>query len=268
MKKYLTIALATTLTLLMSACGDKQPTGETQANTNTPTPSKTIRIATESSFKPFSYLDTQGNVVGFEIDLANALCQQMNATCDISSQDWDSLIPSLNAQKFDAVMAGLSVTEERKQVVAFSTPYFNNTLVLVGKKGDNTTINDIDGKQIATQQATVSAQYLEKNHPKAIIKNYDKQDNAYLDLSAGRVDYMLSDIVPMLDWLKSESGQDFEVKGSPIDIDDVVAIALRQNDPLIDDFNHALARLKENGKYDKIVAQYFDTNIINQTKPQ
>ena len=81
-------------------------------------------IATESSFKPFSYLDKQGQLVGFEIDLANALCKQMQADCQIVSQDWDSLIPSLNANKSDAIMAGMSITEERLNAVDFSEPYF------------------------------------------------------------------------------------------------------------------------------------------------
>lgn len=221
--------------------------------------SQVIHIATESNFKPFSYLDSSGNIVGFEIDLANALCKQMQAQCKISSQDWDSLIPSLNANKFDAVMAGMSITEERKMAVDFSEPYFNNTLVFVGKKGDNATIKDSDGKSVAVQQATISADYLAKNHPKAVVKSYDKQDNAYLDLTAGRADYMLSDIVPMSDWLKSEQGAGFEIKGEPIDIDDKVAIAFKKgNGELVGKFNTALAELKANGDYDKLVAQYFD----------
>lgn len=222
-----------------------------------------IRIATESSFKPFSYLDTQGNLVGFEIDLAHALCDQIKADCQITSQDWDALIPGLNASKFDAIMAGMSATQERAKVVAFSEPYFNNTLVLVAKKDSPLGIKDIDGKSVAIQQATVSADYLAQHHPNAVIKSYDKQDNAYLDLKAGRVDFMLSDIVPMLDWLKSENGSDFEVKGDPIDIDDKVAIALRKDDAeLKAKFDGAILALKQNGEYDKIVSKYFDLATI------
>lgn len=218
-----------------------------------------IRIATESSFKPFSYLDTQGNLVGFEIDLAHALCDQIKAQCEITSQDWDALIPGLNADKFDAIMAGMSATQERAKVVAFSEPYFNNTLVLVAKKDSPLGINDVNGKTVAVQQATLSADYLSQHYPEAIVKNYDKQDNAYLDLKAGRVDFMLSDIVPMLDWLKTENGAEFEVKGEPIDIDDKVAIALRKDDAeLKAKFDGAIQTLKQNGEYDKMVAKYFD----------
>lgn len=245
--------------LALSACGaDNSKSGDT-ATATAPTSDKVIKIATESNFKPFSYLDTSGNLVGFEIDLANALCQQIQAQCTIHSHDWDSLIPSLNTEQFDAVMAGMSVTPDRLEAVDFSDPYFNNTLVFVGKKGDNTDLNNADGKTVAVQQATVSADYLTKNHPKVTVKSYDKQDNAYLDLSAGRADYMLSDIVPISDWLKTEQGTNFEIKGEPIDINDKVAIAVKKgNNELVTQFNIALAELKQNGEYDKIVAQYFD----------
>lgn len=259
MKLKLLSALA--LTALVSACGQDKP-AETTAATTEPAGEKQIRIATESSFKPFSYLDASGNLVGFEIDLANALCEEMKAKCDIQSQDWEGLIPGLNAGKYDAIMAGMSATEERAKVVDFSDSYFNNTLVLLGKKGVELSAAALDGKNIAVQQATVSADHLAANHPNAVVKAYDKQDNAYLDLSAGRVDGMMSDIVPALDWLKTETGADFEVKGEPIDINDTVAIALRKDDALKGEFNAALAKLKENGKYDELVGKYFDQNIV------
>lgn len=270
MKAFAMVGGMTLLALSLAACGDKTPEQTAQkpaenAPASEPATTK-IRIATETSFKPFSYLDTQGNPIGFEIDLANAMCGQMKVECEIVPSDWDSLIPNLNANKFDAVMAGMSATEERAKVVDFSEPYFNNTLVLVAKKDQAVSIKDIDGKNVAVQQATVSGDYLTKNHPKAIIKSYDKQDNAYLDLSAGRAEFMLSDIVPMLDWLKTDNGQAFEVKGEPIDINDKVAIALRKGDPLKGKFDTALSELKASGEYDKIVAKYFDLNAMGMSK--
>ncbi|MDO4895071.1 transporter substrate-binding domain-containing protein [Moraxella sp.] len=252
MTKILKIASTVLAITALTACGNDK-TENTAANTE----EKVVRIATESSFKPFSYLDNQGNLAGFEIDLANALCEEMKTKCEISSQDWDGLIPGLNADKFDAVMAGMSITEERLKVVDFSEPYFDNTLVLVGKKGDTSTIADVDGKAVATQQATISADYLQKNHPKALIKVYDKQDNAYLDLTAGRVQFMLSDIVPISDWLTTEQGKDFEVKGEPIDIGDKVGIAVVKDSPFKAQFDAALASLKANGKYAQISDKYF-----------
>lgn len=266
--KY-TLKFATTLlaAAVLSACGNDKP-DTAAAPTAEPAAAgaeKQIRIATESNFKPFSYLDTQGNLAGFEIDLANALCEEMKAKCEIVSQDWDSLIPSLQANKADAIMAGMSITEERLKVVDFSDSYFDNTLVLIGKKGDATTINDLAGKTVATQQATVSADYLAKNYPDATVKTYDKQDNAYLDLTAGRAELMLSDIMPVTDWLTTEQGQSFEIKGEPIDIGDKVGIAVRKDDAeLKAAFNTALASLKTNGKYAEIAAKHLGDTVKAQ----
>ena len=201
-----------------------------------------IRIATESSFVPFSYKDANGKLIGFEIDLADALC---------------GLIPGLQAQKYNAIMAGMSDTAERRQVVAFSDPYFTNNLVVIGKKGVDKGADDLAGKSVGAQRSTTAAEYLAKNFPKATSKLYDTQDNAYLDLESGRTDLMISDSAPALSWLKTAKGQGFEVKGQPINIDDNIAIALRQNDPLIGKFNTALAALKANGTYDKISQKYF-----------
>ncbi|OOR90818.1 ABC transporter substrate-binding protein [Moraxella caviae] len=253
--KLMTAAVATAL---LAACGGDKPAETSNSG------EKFIRIATESSFKPFSYLDNQGNLVGFEIDLANALCEEMKAKCEISSQDWDGLIPGLNADKFDAIMAGMSATAERAQVVDFSEPYFDNTIVLIGKKGVDADANALAGKTVAAQLATVSADWVSANQPQATLKTYDKQDNAYLDLSAGRADVMMSDIVPALDWLKTEAGQDFEVKGEPIDIGDTVAIAVRKGDALKAEFDAALAALKTNGKYNEIVGNYFDASVVGK----
>lgn len=265
MKRMFVIATALAGALL---AGCSEP-AQTDATPNTQTDTKQIRVATESNYKPFSYLDAQGNHEGFEIDLIHALCQKMQADCAISSQDWDSLIPGLQANKYDIIFASMSATDERKKTVNFSDPYFNNKLVLIGKKGDDTTIDTVGGKNVAAQQATVSAKYLEDNHPTASVKIYDKQVNAYLDLAAGRVDYLLSDIAPALEWLKTPDGLGFEIKGEAIDINDNVAAAMRQEDTaLADDINTALASIRADGTYDALVAKYFDLNALGITDTQ
>lgn len=250
--KYLSLILGTSL---LMACGGEKPANTPNQNT-APTGEATVRIATESSFKPFSYLDNQGNVVGFEIDLANALCAEMKVKCDITSQEWDSLIPSLHADKSDAIMAGMSVTPERQAVVDFTDSYFDNKLVIIGKKGETVTLDSLAGKTVGVQQSTLSADYLAKHQPKATVKPYDKQDNIYLDLSAGRIDYMMSDIMPVTDWLNTDAGKNFEIKGEPIDVGDKVAIAVKKGNALKDQFNTALATLKSNGKYDELVTKH------------
>lgn len=247
----------------LTACqkpADKAAAGSASATTESAAASgdmQNVRIATESSFVPFSYKDANGKLVGFEIDLANAMCAEAKLKCEIISQDWDGLIPGLQAQKYNAIMAGMSNTAERRQVVDFSDSYFQNNLVVLGKKGVDKGADDLAGKNVAVQRSTVAADYLTKTFPKANAKVYDTQDNAYLDLESGRADLMLSDSAPALSWLMTPKGQNFEVKGQPINIDDQIAIAFRKNDPLIGKFNTALATLKSNGTYDKISQKYF-----------
>ena len=117
--------------LMLSACS--QPADETtEASADAPaaeTTGKTIRIATEGAYPPFNYTNADGSLSGFDVDVANALCEQMQANCEIVAQDWDGIIPGLLAQKYDAVIAGMSITAERQEKVDFSEPYFANTMV-------------------------------------------------------------------------------------------------------------------------------------------
>lgn len=246
---------ADTKTATPSANGSA-PTVATD-NTATASGDGQITIATESTYKPLSFKDAQGNLVGFEIDLANAMCAEAKLKCNIISQDWDGLIPGLQAKKYHAIMAGMSDTPERRKVITFSEPYLMNQLVVIGKKGDNKEFGDLAGKNVAVHRSSTASEYLEKHFPKAVQKGYDSQENTYLDLEAGRSDYLISDSIPALYWLQSDKGKNFEVKGQPINIDDKIAMAFRQNDPLIGKFNTALASLRSNGTYDKINQKYF-----------
>ncbi|KTF05359.1 extracellular solute-binding protein family 3 [marine sediment metagenome] len=260
-KKALWIAPFSAAMLMLAGCNDSSaPAENAEADTATEAPMN-IKIATESSYKPFSYTDADGKLIGYEIELVDALCAQMKAKCEVISQDWDGLIPGLNAQKFDAAIAGMSITPERKEVVDFSDPYFHSGIILIGKKGDDISIDSLKGQPIASQRSTVASQYLQDEHADADIKLYDTQDNAYLDLTSGRARAMMSDKVTGIDWLKTDAGKDYEVKGEEISTnDDAMGIAFRKGDPLIAKFNTALAELKDNGTYDQITGSYFGTS--------
>ncbi|MGP4713685.1 transporter substrate-binding domain-containing protein [Psychrobacter sp. DM8] len=249
--------------LMVAGCSNNSTTTDETVAVDTATTDApmNIKIATESSYKPFSYTDADGKLIGYEIELIDALCAQMKADCEVISQDWDGLIPGLNAQKFDAIIAGMSITPERQEVIEFSDPYFYSGIVLIGKKGDDLTIDNLAGQPIGSQRSTVSAQYLQDEHPNADIKFYDTQDNAYLDLTSGRVRAMMSDKVTGIDWLKTPAGQDYEIKGAEINTDeDAMGIGFRKDDPLVAKFNQALGELKDNGTYEQITASYFGTS--------
>lgn len=260
-KKALWLAPLSAAMLMLAGCNNSSvPADNAETDTASDTPLN-IKIATESSYKPFSYTDADGKLIGYEIELVDALCAQMKAECEVISQDWDGLIPGLNAQKFDAAIAGMSITPERKEVVEFSDPYFHTGIILIGKKGDDVNVDGLKGLPIASQRSTVASQYLQEKHADSDIKLYDTQDNAYLDLTSGRVRAMMSDKVTGIDWLKTEVGKDYEVKGQEISTsDDAMGIAFRKGDPLVAKFNKALAELKENGTYDQITGSYFGTS--------
>jgi len=248
--------------LMLAGCNNSTAPEESAASATAASDAPiNVKIATESSYKPFSYTDADGKLIGYEIELVNALCAQMKAECEVISQDWDGLIPGLNAQKFDAIIAGMSITPERKEVVDFTDPYFHTGIILIGKKGDDISVADLQGQPVASQRSTVSSQYLQDEYPDADIKLYDTQDNAYLDLTSGRVRAMMSDKVTGIDWLKTEAGQDYEVKGQEISTEeDAMGMAFRKGDPLVAKFNEALAELKSNGVYDQITGSYFGTS--------
>ncbi|ABE74111.1 ABC transporter substrate-binding protein [Psychrobacter cryohalolentis] len=240
---------------------DANNTAETAEKKADATEGNVLRIGTEGAYAPFNYTNADGTLGGFDIEIANAICADMQVTCEIVAQDWDGIIPGLKAGKYDAIVAAMSVTPERAQQVAFTDPYFSNALVFLAKKDstfDPAKVTDINAHSIAAQRSTISSQWLENTYPKADMKLYDTLSNAFLDLGAGRVDAMISDKLPAIEWLSSTSGNNYVLKGAEIDINDNFAIAVRPNDEALQaKINTSLSNIKANGTYDKINQKYF-----------
>ena len=221
-----------------------------------------VRIATEGAYAPFNFIDESGELKGFDVDIAKALCEKMEADCTLVAQDWDGIIPGLMARKYDAIIASMSITPERSRVVDFSDPYYSNSLIFVAPKKSKFSPEKVSGKSIGAQRATIAGQYLEdKLGSQVSVKLYDTQDNAYLDLASGRLDAIVSDQLPAYDWLRSTEGQAFEFKGEKIDIDDKIGIAVRKGDKLRQKMNKALKEILADGTYDRINAKYFPFSI-------
>ena len=244
-----------------STNSDANNTAETTEKKADATEGNVLRIGTEGAYAPFNYTNADGTLGGFDIEIANAICADMQVTCEIMAQDWDGIIPGLKAGKYDAIVAAMSVTPERAQQVAFTDPYFSNALVFLAKKDstfDPAKVTDINAHSIAAQRSTISSQWLENTYPKADMKLYDTLSNAFLDLGAGRVDAMISDKLPAIEWLSSTSGSNYVLKGAEIDINDNFAIAVRPNDEALQaKINTSLSNIKANGTYDKINQKYF-----------
>ena len=249
MKSYKKILLAVTATLAFG----------TQAIA-----ADKLRIGTEGAYPPFNLIDASGKVVGFDVDIANALCAKMKVECEVVTSDWDGIIPALNASKFDFIVASMSITEERKQAVDFTDPYYTNKLQFIGPKGTEfkTDKASLKGKVIGAQRATIAGTWAEDNLGDTIeLKLYDTQENAYLDLASGRVDGVLADTFVNWEWLKSDAGKGFEFKGDPVFDNDKIGIAVRKGDPLQGKLNEALKAIVADGTYKKINDKYFPFSI-------
>ncbi len=224
-----------------------------------------IRMGTEGAYPPFNYINKDGSVGGFDIDIGNALCEQMKVKCVWVTQAWDGIIPGLLAHKFDTIVASMSITPKRKKAVDFSDPYYSNKLQFVAPKGKGFELTPaaLNGKTIGAQRATLASDWL-KQHIKADvkIKLYDTQENANLDLKSGRLDAMLADKYVAYSWLKSKAGAGFEFMGKPVYSDDKIGIAVRKGDKkLLKRLNAALKVIIANGTYAKINAKYFPFSI-------
>lgn len=225
-----------------------------------------VRIATEGAYPPFNMKNTSGALEGFDVEIAQALCAKMNAQCEIVAQDWDGIIPGLLSNKYDAIVASMSITEERKQKVAFTNPYYSNYLRFVAAKGSGLTATPegLKGKNLGAQRATIAAQHLEDNFRRsANVKVYDTQEAAYLDLKSGRIDALLSDIYPAHDWMAQPGNEGYEFIGESIDIDDKIGIAVRKGDQALQaKINDAIKAIRADGTYQKINAKYFPFDIF------
>jgi arginine/ornithine transport system substrate-binding protein len=231
---------------------------------------KIVRIGVEGAYPPFSFTTADGKLEGFDIDIARALGKAMGVEIKLVAQDWDGIIPALMARKYDAIIASMTITEERKKKVAFSNKYYNTPAKFVTKKGSvkEFTKDTLKGKTVGVQRATTHDSYLTDNYGKDVkIKRYATQDDAYLDMTAGRLDFLLADSVALSDgFLKKPEGKNFEFVGPDMTEERWfgvgAGIACRKKDKdLVELFNKAIDQIRADGTYKKIQDKYFDFNV-------
>jgi len=232
---------------------------------------KKYRVATEGAYAPFNWVDPDGSLKGFDVDIAKELCQRIKVECEIVAQDWDGIIPGLLAKKYDMIVASMSITEERKKKVDFTQKYYNTPARFVAKKGsgiDPENKETMKGKIIAVQVSTIHEKFAKKMWGDvAEIKSYDTQDNANLDLANGRVDLGMADSTALDEgFLKTDLGKDFEFVGpgynDPVIHGEGAGIALRKGeDELRNALNKAIQDIRKDGTYQKIQSKYFAYDI-------
>jgi arginine/ornithine transport system substrate-binding protein len=233
---------------------------------------KKLRIGVEGAYPPFSEVGPDGKLKGFDIDMANALCAEIKAECTLVQQEWDGMIPALNARKFDAIIASMAATDERRKVVLFSDKYYNTPARLVAKAGArlDATPAGLKGRKIGVQRSTIHDRFVSATFKDSEIVRYAKADEVYLDLAAGRVDVVMGDSVAIDGgFLKKPEGKGYAFFGPAYNdaafFGSGSSIALRKaDDALAAKFNAAIKALRAGGGYKKIQDKYFDFDVYGQ----
>ena len=244
-----------------------------------------IKIGTEGAYPPWNSKDASGKLIGFEVELANVLCKIMGHECTIVEQDWDGMIPALKGKKFDAIMAGMSITDERKKVISFSQGYADEVASLAVVKGSSFEVMDtpaginltkpnsaakkalktiksaLAGKTVCTQVGTIHQNFLKSGDVgKVKVRVYKTQDEVNLDLTSGRCDVALAAAVAFTDYAE-KSGKPVVLVGPTFSggaFGNGVGVGVRQNDTkLLKSFNKAINKARKNGDISRIATKWF-----------
>ncbi len=239
--------------LILAATAVLALSGATQAQ-------ETVRIATEGAYAPWNFVNEAGELAGYEIDLGNAVCEKAGLTCEIISNDWDSIIPNLLAGNYDVIMAGMSITEERLETIDFTQNYFPpDPSKFVAAAGAGIDPAALEGKRVGVQGGTIQAAYAEENlGTNNTIVSFSTADQAMADLAAGNLDTILADGAYLEPVVAASSGS-LEFVGEDVMIGGGVGAGVRKDDAeLKTKFDDALTALKADGTVDKLIAQYFE----------
>ena len=228
-----------------------------------------VRIGIDGAYPPFNQLTADGKLVGFDVDITNALCAEMKADCEFVMQDWDGMIPALMANKIDAIVASMSITKERLKKVDFSKKYYNTpAAVAVLKESElkGESLDELKGLTIGAQVSTTHADFAEQKLADIDLRLYPTPDEYKLDLESGRLDGVVDDIVVLSEWVKSEEGACCKILMPIQPVPEIhgqgAGIAVRKGDTeLADKLSAAIAALRESGDYQKINAKYFDFDV-------
>ena len=253
---------------------------------------KSIRIGTEGAYPPWNNLNSAGELEGAEIDFGNEACKRMGVDCEWVTQDWDGIIPALLNGKYDIIIAGMSITEERKQKVNFTNGYMTDgarfavlkdsglaDLKIAGMAKVNLNnaggkeqaaigqlIAAMNGKNVCVQSSTIHQNFLEKHMSGAVdVSLYQAVDDHNLDLAAGRCDAILADVGSIIDFMESDGGVDIAFTGPTFSggvFGDGVGGAIRKEDTdILDMWNKVIAEMSEDGTTANITKKWFGRDI-------
>lgn len=231
-----------------------------------------LRIGFAVGYAPLSEIGTDGQLKGFEVDLAQALCTRMAVRCTPVILDFDSLIPALQARRIDAIMASMSITAERQQGIAFSAPYYFSPARMVMRSGAGLDVSPggMKGRRIGVERGTAHERFLAEQFSGSQVMRYATQDQAFLDLKAGRLDATLVDVViAQFGFLNRSEGRGFGFAGPDFGRDERyygrgIGVGLRQADAaaLGRRIDEALASLRRDGTLKGLNDRYFSFDLV------
>lgn len=251
------ILLSCALTLGLAACGSDEKASGSEEGEGSGLKDK-YTVATDTSFVPFEFKQ-DGEYVGFDIDLINAIADEVGFKIDLKTTNFDGIIPGLQTGKFDIALAGIGITEERAKKIDYSDPYYESGL-RIGVPIDNESIKgleDLEGKTIATRLGSTSAAFIKEEIKGATANEYQQLSQAYLAVENGSVDAILYDAPNVAYYIKTEGSDKLKMVGELLKAEKYgIAISQGQED-LVKAINEGLATIKENGTYDKIYKKWF-----------
>jgi octopine/nopaline transport system substrate-binding protein len=252
---------------------------------------KVVRIASEGAYAPWNFTGADGKLIGFEIDLADELCRRMNAKCELVVQDWDGMIPGLTVKKFDAIMAGMTITEERRQSIAFSRTYaagpngflVSKTSPLAGLPGTGKAFN-LNTEKAAAEKAIEADKALLKGVTVGVqgssnysnfadmylkdvadVREYKTTEQHDLDLLAGRIDAVLADVSALAGTLEKPEFKDYVIVGASVTggvLGEGVGVGLRKEDTdLKTKFDNAIQSAVKDGTVRSLSLKWFRVDI-------
>ena len=218
---------------------------------------KTLVVATDTAFVPFEFKQ-DGEYTGFDIDLWEAVAQQASLTYKLQPMDFNGIIPGLQTRNIDVALAGITIRDDRKEVIDFSHPYYESGLaILVNQDMDNiNTAEDLAGKLVAVKIGTATVDFLNREVPEAKLKLFPNIDNAFLELATGRVDAVVHD-TPNVQYYAQTAGKDRVKVTGHVKSGDFYGIAFPKGSELVPVVNQALSEIQANGTYDQIYEKWF-----------
>lgn len=244
------IVLATVLAVLAGCNGKDDPGGDG-------TSKKTLRVATDATWRPFEFVDENQQIVGFEIDLFREVAKRAGYETTFENPGWDALIPGLHAKDYDVLVSSMSITPERAEKVAFSDPYYQVAQVIAVREDRQgiETLDDLKGKSIGAQRGTTGAAKA-KEVAGADVKEYETIDLAILDLKNGSIDAVVND-EPATRAIAKEKGG-IRLVGVPLTKEEYGFAFRKEDAEVVKKINAALAEVKRDGTYDALRKKWLE----------